>query len=68
MITTESTRIKIGQELVAIEAAVDQLLAQITAFHSQLTAIKDGMTDAIYTAEDKAEVERIKTKITDALA
>jgi hypothetical protein len=68
MITNEAQRMKIGSEVMAIEAAVDQAIAQLQAFHSQLDAIKTAMKDAIYTADDKAEIDRIKTKITDALA
>lgn len=66
-ITTDAERIARGQELMQIDAGIASALSRLSAYQTQLDGLKAAMTDAVYTADDKAAVDAIKQKITDAL-
>jgi hypothetical protein len=67
-ILDDSKRISRGIELNAIDAGIDQALARLNQYSSQLDTLKADMAAAPYTAADRTDVDNLKAKITAALA
>ena len=66
-IIKDSERIQRGMELSQIDAGITSAISRINAYKTQLDGLKAAMTDAVYTAEDKAEIDAIQAKITASI-